>query len=70
VLVEIGKLYKKIDKNGAEYFVGDLNSEAGFIIMPVRQRGQIGEPAFKIYVRSREKRNEELGKRRDEFGNK
>ena len=66
-LVEIGKLYEKIDKNGQTYFVGDCNDEAGFIILPVRQRGQIGEAKFKLYVRSRESKNHELGKRRDEF---
>ena len=52
-LVEIGKLYEKIDKNGQTYFVGGCNDEAGFIILPVRQRGQIGEAKFKLYVRSR-----------------
>lgn len=66
-LVEIAKLYEKIDKNGQTYFVGDCNDEAGFIILPVRQRGQVGEVKFKLYVRSRAVRNEELGKRRDEL---
>ena len=67
-MISLCKLYKKIDKNGAVYYVGDAGKEAGYMVMPIRPRGELGEPAFTLYIRSKEQRNEQLGYKRNKEG--